>query len=99
MKKLLSNKGETLTETLVSLIIMTLASIILATLLVSSSRIIGRAKEYDEALNNELNAAELGTGSSSGLVTITVKGEQQTEPVTLTGTAETLMSYRRVSGP
>lgn len=88
-----------MTETLVSLIIMTLASILLATMLVSSSRIIGRTKEYDEALNNELNAAELGTGGSIGLVTITVKGEQQTETVTLTGSEEALMSYRRVSGP
>ncbi|MEG0755489.1 MAG: hypothetical protein RR450_03755 [Oscillospiraceae bacterium] len=58
LKKLRQSRGETLIETLVAILVMTCASVLLATMLLAASNLNGKALEQDQIFNNQLTAAE-----------------------------------------
>lgn len=73
--KLASRRGETLTETLVAVLMVALASVLLASMLSSASRMNAAAMEKDEALYDAVTAAETGGGSGeTGTVRVTLGG-------------------------
>ena len=75
-KKLSSRRGETLAETLVAVLIVSFASVLLASMLTSSSRLNKTAKENDEELYAAVTAAETQSGTGTdGTVTVSVAGE------------------------
>ena len=63
-KKLRSRKGETLVESMVSILIFTLSSILLLTMISAASSINKAAKESDASRQAQLSAAEAGENSS-----------------------------------
>ena len=63
VKKIKSNSGETLTETLVSVLIVALASTVLALMISTSAKLNNSAKEYD---NNVDKAVSALTSASEG---------------------------------
>lgn len=73
--KLTSRRGETLTETLVALLIVGLASGVLATIVGAASHMNKTAMDKDEVLYKAITAAETKTGTgTTGKVDITVDG-------------------------
>ena len=58
MKKLLNNKGESLVESLVAILIFTLSSILLYTMLSTATNLNRAAKEADEAHQQQMIYAE-----------------------------------------
>jgi len=63
-------RGETLIETLVAILVITLSALLLATVTTGSVRINAAAREKDSAFRQELENAETGTRSESGTVTL-----------------------------
>ncbi len=61
VKKLASRRGETLTETLVGVLIVGLASVVLASMAVASSNMNAAAIKADKALYSAVSNAEQGT--------------------------------------
>ena len=76
MSKVLRNKkGETLVETLIAILIFTMASIILYSMVTSAARLNREAKAFDESMMDGMNSVELEGGAltaSSGTVIISV---------------------------
>lgn len=74
--KLLGTRGETLAETLVSIVILGLSITLMLTMIMTSTQITKQTRDADEALMNELNFAEEQPEGSgvSGEVTITCTG-------------------------
>jgi len=99
--KLCSKRGETLVETLVSVLIVGLACLAFASMTVAASTINRSAKTADLAFYNELSAAEARSGTTDITVTMswnwaaTIQSQEYT--VKCTGAAGELMSYS-VSG-
>ena len=92
--KLRSRKGETLTETLVALLIVGLSSVVLASMIGAASRMGTQAAERDKAMYEEVAAAEARTGDSEdGSVTVTVGDTNQTIDVKYYGGEDGLHSY------
>lgn len=60
-KKLQSRSGETLSEALISVLIVSLASVMLATMISAASSMNIRTKNYDEALDKALIEMTTGT--------------------------------------
>ena len=85
--KLRNSAGESLMESLVSILILTFASILLLTLVTASRKINQSAKEMDQALFRQLLEVELApeTQKTRGTVTVTVNGDSQTLPVEVYG--------------
>ncbi|MEG2176815.1 MAG: type II secretion system protein, partial [Oscillibacter sp.] len=86
-RKLRARRGETLTETLAAILIVSLASVVLMTLVVTAARINRRAGEGDKTFRQEQAVAEgqaPGTpGTGTGTVTVTIPGKVTgTYPVT-----------------
>ena len=76
IKKLRFAKGETLVETLTAVLIISLASVALASMIAAASRLNIRARENDERLYAAISELESGAGESeAGTVTVTM-GEQ-----------------------
>lgn len=95
--KLRSRKGETLTETLVALLIVGLSSVVLASMIGAASRMGIQAAERDEELREEISAAETRTGSGqSGDVTVKIDGTDINFPVSYYGEEGKLHSYQYV---
>lgn len=92
--KLRSRKGETLTETLVAVLLVGLASVVLASMIGAASRMGTQALERDAALYEEIIAAEARTGSGqdSG-VTVKIGGTNKNFAVTYYGGEGQLHSY------
>lgn len=74
MKKILSKRGETLTEVLVSILIVALSAALLATMIMTATKINAGANEATEAFYQELTAAEAASGTpASGTVIVNGK--------------------------
>lgn len=86
MKKC-GNAGESLMESLVSILILTFASILLLTLVSAARKINQSAREMDQALFRQLVTAELAPEEqmTPGTVTVTVNGGSQTVAVEVFG--------------
>jgi hypothetical protein len=101
-QKLSSRRGETLLETLFTLLIVSLACVVFATMTMISSSINETAKIADTKLYAELSAAE--THSDPIVKTATVTWHRQAQnysqnfSVNVTGTAHELMSYSLIRG-
>lgn len=75
LKKLTSRRGETLTETLVALLIVGLASGVLATMVGAASHMNKTAMDKDEVLYKAVTTAETRPGTGTGgKVNVTVGG-------------------------
>ena len=99
MKKLKSKHGETLTETLVSILIIAMASALLATMVGVSARLTKRAEAADAQFYEELSAAEAGRGEDGdATITLTVGGSSGELPVVIYGGSGELKSYRLAGG-
>lgn len=73
--KLKSNSGESLVESLASILIFTLASIVMFSLFAAAGRINSNAREWDEEAQRQIEAAERAdVRTGSGTVTITLDG-------------------------
>lgn len=74
--KIRSTKGETISETLVALLIAALALVMLAGVVSSASRIVTQSRESLDAYYDECDEMVLsyGSGGSTGSVTITGDG-------------------------
>lgn len=92
--KLRSRRGETLTETLVGILLVGLASVVLASMVGASSRMSAQALKRDADLYEEIASAETRTGDSSGgRVTVWIGGSHQDFSVTYYGEEGQLRSY------
>ena len=94
MKKLRSSKGETLTETLVAVLITALSALLLATLTGTAVRLSQKADGAARALYGQISQAEAGGEARPG--SVTVNGE--TVPVWFYGAGDGLTSYRAKGG-
>ena len=101
VNKLRSRKGETLTETLVALLIVGLSSVVLASMIGAASRMGVQAKEQDEKLRDAVTAVETQpdeakTGETDSKVQVTI-GSNPAEDFTVAYYSDadgTLYSYR-----
>lgn len=97
--KLRSRKGETLTETLVAVLLVGLASVVLASMIGAASRMSGLALERDKNLYEEITAAETQKDSGqNGDVTIKIGGSNKSMTVTYYGEEGQLNSYAYKKG-
>lgn len=71
LQRLKSNAGETLIESLVSILIFTLASILFLTMVSSSTRINESAKEMDEEVSGQRQTMEIAPTSWDDAVNVT----------------------------
>ena len=92
--KLRSRKGETLTETLVAVLLVGLASVVLASMISAASHMSAQALERDTALYDEITVAEAQSSSQNGSVTVELGGSSsQNFNVTYFGEEDQLHSY------
>ena len=99
--KLRSRKGETLTETLVAILLVGLASVVLASMIGAASRMGVQAKEQDEKLRDAVTAVETQpdeakTEAANPNVQVTI-GSEPAENFAVTYFSDedgTLYSYR-----
>lgn len=101
--KLASRRGETLTETLVGVLIVGLSSAVLACMVAASARMNSAAVAADSALYEAVTKAEggepAGGGTAEVAVTVTVGGESHTFSSALCGDGDVpLYSYRYEKG-
>jgi len=98
--KLSSRRGETLTETLVGVLIVGLSSAVLACMVAVSARMNSTAVTEDAALYGAVTEAEIGTAPIGDLtVEVTVAGELHQFPSALCGDRDVpLYSYRYEKG-
>ena len=92
-RKLRSRKGETLTETLVAVLLVGLASVVLASMISAASRMGAQALERDTALYEEITVAEAQSSGQNGSVTVEIGGSSQNFNVTYFGEEDQLHSY------
>lgn len=98
-RKLRSRKGETLTETLVAVLIVGLASVVLASMIGAASRISTQVLEREKDLYEEIAAAETQTGSGQdGVVTVRIGGTDKNFAVSYYGGEDQLHSYSYEKG-
>ena len=86
-RKLASRRGETLAETLVTILLIAMASAMLAVMLTSAVRINNTADQATKALYEELTIAETGKGGGGGSVAVTIDrgtGKQVTVTIDVT---------------
>lgn len=95
MKKLRSSKGETLTETLVAVLITALSALLLATLTGTAVSLSQKADTAAEALYGQISQAE-EAGGDPRAGTVTVNGE--TVQVYFYGAGDGPVSYRAKGG-
>lgn len=91
--KLRSRKGETLTETLVAVLLVGLASVVLASMISAASHMSAQALERDKDLYEEITAAEAQSGGQDGSVIIKIDGSDKNFTVTYYGGEDQLRSY------
>ena len=102
MNKLRGKQGETLAETLVSILIIALATLLLTTMVGSAVRIDGAADRVSAQLFEELDIAEERGGSrdggvvlAGGLAAADLDTGRSHLAVTFSGEADSLTCYRR----
>jgi type II secretory pathway pseudopilin PulG len=99
MRKLKNRSGETLIETLVAILIVSLASVVLVQTVITSAQMSSRSGSADKKFSEALAAAETQSSSTgSGTVTVTKDGagESFSVPVNIYGGGsgdKTLTSY------
>lgn len=95
MHKIKEKRGETLLETLASILIFTFSSIVMLTMLSAAVRLNQRAKEADRVHASQMLTAEMAEAPSTaqGTVLFTVNGTAQPVPVELYRAEEGLYSY------
>ena len=95
LHKLRGSGGETLTETLAAVLVVSCASVLLATMILAASHMNGTAREQDEKLYAEISSAEAQSAADTdATVTATEDGGPAYRfDVSLYG--EGLRSYRR----
>lgn len=94
--KLRGRAGESLSETLIALLISALALIMLAGAVSAAGNMVTRSKEaMDEYLAADAKLADRTANSSSGSVTLTVDGENSTYQVVkyANSKADTVVAY------
>lgn len=98
--KLRSRRGETLTETLAAILMVSLASVVLMTLVVTASRINRAAGEGDKAFRAEQEIAETQGPGTPGTVTLSGKEIDGAYSVNFSSKsgALTAYSYRKGGG-
>ncbi len=99
--KLTSRRGETLTETLVGILIIGLSSVVLVGMAAASARMNSAAIAEDEALYAAVTRAEsaASTGSETVTVEVSVAGTPREFPSILCGDGDLpLYSYRYEKG-
>lgn len=98
MKPRRGQRGETLVETLVAIVICTFASIVLVTAIVSSASVNRSAKTRDDALKNQETAASTlsesttAGGKAAGTVTFTANGSSSSYSVNYSS-GDDIVSY------
>lgn len=87
LKKLRARSGETLTETLCAVLVMSLSSVLLATMISAASHMNATALEKDSALYSELTTAEERSAAKSEpkAVEVTINGAKVTFAATYYG--------------
>ena len=96
LRKLRARSGETLTETLCAVLVMSLSSVLLATMISAASHMNASALEKDSALYSELTTAEArsATKSEPKTVEVTINGTKVTFATTYYGGGDSaLTSY------
>ncbi|MEG1396633.1 MAG: hypothetical protein RSC82_06620 [Oscillospiraceae bacterium] len=81
LKKLRQSRGETLIETLVAVLVMTCASVLLATMLLAASNLNGKALEQDQIFNEQLTVAETQQKPQGGTVSVQAENESKSIPI------------------
>ena len=77
MKKRLNHRGETLTETLVSILILTLSGLLLLTATMAANKVNQAAVKMDTDLREQLQYAEMqDRNKSGGTGSVTVYGKE-----------------------
>ncbi len=97
-RRLSSRRGETLVETLASILIVALAAAIFASMVLSATRLNIAAADADEAFYAELSAAETRAWTSTGTVSVSWSSASQNFSVTLVGADGELRSYTDAGG-
>ena len=101
-KKLRSRRGETLSETLVAVLIVALSTVILATMTAASARLDRSADQVTAQFYDELTAAEAcnDDDGAPGSVRLSgaLAGGNTDVPVTFYGLEDGLTAYRRAGG-
>lgn len=94
-QKLIQNKGETLIEALVAVLIAFLSMAMLCASMLSASKINSETKKADVKFKNDLIKAEAleGTGDSSNVKLSFGNGSSQTVTVKLYGTGGDFVGY------
>ena len=72
VKRLKSNAGETLVESMAAILIFTFASIIMLSMVSSAADINAAAKKADEEYFSQMVVVELAQGTTPGIVTFSV---------------------------
>ncbi len=93
-----NTKGETLIETLVAIIILTVSAMLLAEVTTSSTRINLRVEEADEEYRDALETVEKRVSPVSGEITIQSGGSSYTYEVNYFGDMVGLTSYEAKEG-
>lgn len=92
------NKGETLIETLVAILILTLSAMLLTGMSATANRINLRADAIDAAYRSEVEAVEKKELGKIGTITIAVDAEAYTYEVEYFGETPGLVSYQAAVG-
>jgi len=97
LKKLTTSQGESLVETLTSILIICLAGALFATMTIVSSRMNASARSADVSFYEGFSEAEAHIASgTSGSVTVAWSGGSQSYPVVYSG--DSLRSYSAAGG-
>ncbi len=97
MKLIHSKKGETLLETLVAILILTVSAMLLAEVTASSTRINLNAEKVDKKYRNDLEKVEKRETPTTGVVTIQNGGTSYTYDVNYYGDRSGFTSYVAVT--
>lgn len=98
-KKLKSQRGETLIEALVAILVVVVSGLTLYFAVITAARVNAAASAADTLFHLETNAAEQqGSVASTGKITITGSGISKEADVSYTGGAGQLTSYKLGSG-
>ncbi len=97
--KLRCTRGETIVETLASVLIVALSCLIFFTMVMSSSRMNAAAIAADDAFYAQLTAAETHSGDGATFVTVSWGGGYSVFAVLTSGGEGELSSYRGGAAP
>lgn len=94
IKRLRSRRGESFAELLFAVLVMSLASALLATVVGASATVNAKAKEQQAKLNDELEVAEKADSISTSMpLAVSVDGQTVSFTVKLYGTTDGLYAY------